>query len=53
MRWGGKQDRDGHLNGPFDMTHGREYLALNDTQRWLAVRLGHAEYDEKEGGAGL
>ncbi|KAE8413814.1 hypothetical protein BDV36DRAFT_299596 [Aspergillus pseudocaelatus] len=53
MRWGGKQDREGHIGGPFDLTHDGDYLALNDTQRWLALRLEDAEQDGREAGVGI
>ncbi|KAE8373996.1 hypothetical protein BDV26DRAFT_300632 [Aspergillus bertholletiae] len=53
MRWGGKEDREGHISGPFDLTHEGDYLALNDTQRWLAVRLEHTEQSETETDTGL
>ena len=53
MRWGGKQDREGHIGGPFDLTHDRDYIALNDTQRWLALREEDAEQDGREAAVGL
>ncbi|PIG86957.1 hypothetical protein AARAC_004722 [Aspergillus arachidicola] len=53
MRWGGKQDREGHIGGPFDLTHDGDYIALNDTQRWLALRLEDTEQDGTEAGAGV
>ncbi|GMG03539.1 unnamed protein product [Aspergillus oryzae] len=53
MRWGGKQDREGHIGGPFDLTRDGDYLALNDTQRWLALRLEDTEQDATEAVAGV
>ncbi|KAB8216190.1 hypothetical protein BDV33DRAFT_233666 [Aspergillus novoparasiticus] len=53
MRWGGKQDREGHIGGPFDLTRDGDYIALNDTQRWLALRLEDTEQDGAESGAGV
>ncbi|KAK6811655.1 hypothetical protein RU639_012599 [Aspergillus parasiticus] len=53
MRWGGKQDREGHIGGPFELTRDGDYIALNDTQRWLALRLEDTEQDGTEAGAGV
>jgi hypothetical protein len=53
MKWGGKKDRVDHISGPFDLTHEGDYLAMNDTQRWLAVRVGDAEREMMEAGEGL
>ncbi|KAJ5643657.1 uncharacterized protein N7484_006164 [Penicillium longicatenatum] len=45
MRWGGRQDSDGHVCGPFDLTDDEQYITLEDDQRWLAVRL--PEYSQE------
>ncbi|KAJ0415717.1 hypothetical protein BJY00DRAFT_292970 [Aspergillus carlsbadensis] len=39
VRWGGKEDTEGHVCGPFDLTDNDAYLTLDDTQRWMAVQL--------------
>jgi hypothetical protein len=39
LRWGGRQDSDGHICGPFDLTDDEQYITLEDTQRWMAVKL--------------
>ena len=39
MRWGGRQDSDGHVCGPFDLTADEQYITLEDSQTWLAVQL--------------
>ncbi|KAL3482055.1 hypothetical protein BJX99DRAFT_243388 [Aspergillus californicus] len=53
MEWGGKNDREGHISGPFDMTRDENYLSLDSTQRWLAVRVGDAECESMEADIGL
>ncbi|GAB1216035.1 hypothetical protein ATERTT37_005236 [Aspergillus terreus] len=42
LRWGGREEREGGISGPFDLTEDEEYITLNGTQRWMAVRSKHA-----------
>ncbi|OKL59165.1 hypothetical protein UA08_05812 [Talaromyces atroroseus] len=37
MRWGGVNDREGHISGPFGL-HDDGSLTLNGSRRWMAVR---------------
>ncbi|KAL6228613.1 hypothetical protein BDW75DRAFT_235766 [Aspergillus navahoensis] len=53
MEWGGMQDKESHITDPFDLTDDEEYLTLDNTQRWIAVRVGEAESDLMEAGRGL
>jgi hypothetical protein len=39
VRWGGKEDTEGHVCGPFDLTDNDAYLTLDDMQRWMAVQI--------------
>lgn len=39
MRWGGKQDSEGNICGPFDWTQDEEQITLQGWEGWLAVRL--------------
>ena len=63
IRWGGRQDSEGHICGRFDLTVDEQYITLEDSQRWLAVRLPEEDdaalvwrlyFDgSDDGGAGL
>lgn len=57
MRWGGKQDSEGHICGPFDWTPDEERITLEGWEGWLAVRLPDDEKKAEElgveGGPGL
>lgn len=48
MRWGGKQDSEGHVCGPFDWTKDEERITLEGWEGWLAVRLPDDEKRAKE-----
>ncbi|OQE92023.1 hypothetical protein PENNAL_c0008G09782 [Penicillium nalgiovense] len=39
MKWGGRNESDGHVCGPFNLTVDGRYITLEDNQKWLAVRL--------------
>lgn len=52
MRWGGRQDSEGHICGRFDLTVDEQYITLEDSQRWLAVGLPE-EYHHAEDNAAL
>ncbi|KAL3490441.1 hypothetical protein BJX62DRAFT_238076 [Aspergillus germanicus] len=39
VRWGGREDTEDHVCGPFDLTADDAYLTLDDMQRWMAVQL--------------
>ncbi|KAL4876619.1 hypothetical protein BJY04DRAFT_222951 [Aspergillus karnatakaensis] len=46
VRWGGRADSEGHVCGPFDLAVGDEWLVLNDTQRWMAIKGSDAQLPE-------
>ncbi|KAJ5142264.1 hypothetical protein N7526_003259 [Penicillium atrosanguineum] len=48
MRWGGKQDTEGNICGPFDWTQNEERITLQGWEGWLAVRLPHDEKKAEE-----
>ncbi|KAJ5811665.1 hypothetical protein N7474_007966 [Penicillium riverlandense] len=52
MRWGGREDSDGHVCGPFVLTVDEQYIALEDSQMWLAVKLPE-DYRKAEEAEGL
>ncbi|CDM28769.1 unnamed protein product [Penicillium roqueforti FM164] len=39
LRWGGKQDSEGNICGPFDWTQDEERITLEGWEGWLAVRV--------------
>lgn len=39
MRWGGRQDSEGNICGPFDWTQDEERVTLQGWEGWLAVRV--------------
>ncbi|KAJ5274746.1 hypothetical protein N7505_003291 [Penicillium chrysogenum] len=39
LRWGGKQDSEGNICGPFDWTQDEERITLQGWEGWMAVRL--------------
>ncbi|KAF9886118.1 hypothetical protein FE257_012053 [Aspergillus nanangensis] len=43
MGWGGKDDREGQISGPFDLTEDEEYVTLDEMQRWMAVKDNDSE----------
>jgi hypothetical protein len=38
MKWGGKQDSERNICGPFDWTQDEERITLQGWEGWLAVR---------------
>lgn len=48
MRWGGKQDSERHVCGPFDWTKDEERITPEGWEGWLAVRLPDDEKRAKE-----
>lgn len=62
VRWGGRQDSDGHLCGPFNWTTDEKRTTLDGWEGWLAVRLPddpsaaglwRLYFDQHDDGAGL
>ncbi|KAJ5524173.1 hypothetical protein N7494_010823 [Penicillium frequentans] len=39
MRWGGRQESEGNICGPFDWTKDEERITLQGWEGWLAVRV--------------
>jgi hypothetical protein len=48
VRWGGRQESEGHVCGPFDWTKDEARVTLEDWEGWLAVRLPRDEMYAKE-----
>lgn len=47
-RWGGRQDSEGHLCGPYDSSSDEQRIMLQGWEGWLAVRLRDDEKREQE-----
>ncbi|KAL5355929.1 hypothetical protein BJX96DRAFT_171123 [Aspergillus floccosus] len=50
VRWGGRQDSEGHLCGPYDWTRDEAQITLEGWEGWLAVRF--PEDQAREHGVG-
>jgi hypothetical protein len=48
MRYGSRQESEGHVCGPFDWTSDEQQVTLEGWEGWLAVRLPEDEEEEKE-----
>ncbi|KAJ6081544.1 hypothetical protein N7499_006418 [Penicillium canescens] len=48
VRWGGRQECQGHVCGPFDWTKDEARVTLEGWEGWLAVRLPRDEMYAKE-----
>jgi hypothetical protein len=48
VRWGGRQESQGHVCGPFDWTKDESRVTLEGWEGWLAVRLPRDEMYAKE-----
>lgn len=46
MRWGGRQESEGNICGPFDWKQDEERVILQGWEGWLAVRLGEERAKE-------
>lgn len=51
MRWGGREDREGHISGPFGLVDDEGSLMLNGSQKWIAVRP--ASHEKGKAGSDL
>ncbi|KAJ5810768.1 hypothetical protein N7447_010284 [Penicillium robsamsonii] len=49
LRWGGKQDSEGNICGPFDWTQDEERITLEGWEGWLAVRVDDEKIPEELG----
>lgn len=47
MRWGGREDSEGHVCGPFSWTRDEQRVTLEGWEGWLAVRLPEDEEREQ------
>lgn len=52
-RWGGRQDSEGHVCGPFDWSRDEQRITLQGWEGWLAVRRPGDEQREQEEDRGL
>lgn len=54
LRWGGRQDSEGHVCGPYDWSTNEQRITLQGWEGWLAVRqLNDVEREQKEQGLGI
>lgn len=53
MRYGSRQESEGHVCGPFDWTTGEEQVTLEGWEGWLAVRLPEDEEANERGELGI
>lgn len=47
-RWGGRQDSEGHVCGPYDWTRDEQRITLQGWEGWLAVRQPDGEQAQEE-----
>jgi hypothetical protein len=50
LRYGSRQDSEGHVCGPFDWTDDEERVTLEGWEGWLAVRLAGDKQQECDSG---